>query len=70
MCAINSKIEFRVLVLCFVEDVLDSMECYRLIQISTTDEIVLARNIAMLGDWGLPLDSFDVRVLVRQYLDV
>ena len=45
------------------------MECYRLIQISTTDEIVLDRNIAMLGDWGLPLDSFDVRVLVRQYLD-
>ena len=34
-----------------------------------TEETVLATNIATLGDWGFPLDSFDVRVLVRQYLD-
>ena len=36
--------------------------------LTLTDEIMLARNIAMHGDRGFPRDLFDIRVLVRQYL--
>ena len=34
------------------------------------EERIMAQNIALLGDWGFPLDVLDVRMLVKQYLTV
>ena len=34
------------------------------------EERVMAQNIALLADWGFPLDVLDVRMLVKQYLTV
>ena len=34
------------------------------------EEMVMAQNIALLGDWGFPLDVLDVRILVKQFLTV
>jgi hypothetical protein len=34
------------------------------------EEITIAKNIATLGDWGFPVNTTDVRLMVKHYLEV
>jgi len=35
---------------------------------SENEEIVIAKNVATLGDWEYPVDVIEVRLMVKQYL--
>ena len=36
--------------------------------LSEEEEIVVAKNVATLGDWGYPVDAVRVCLMVKQYL--
>ena len=37
--------------------------------LSTVEEDVLINNINICADWGYPIDSYDLRLIVKNYLD-
>jgi hypothetical protein len=38
------------------------------VKFSEEEEIVIAKNIATLGDWGFPVDILEIRMLLASYL--